>query len=180
LARPKQPILTLSRALLLATGALVLVAEALAGVGPSIANEAVVATLPPAMHTAVAPADWAISIATTGFQHELDSCEWVRMNLDAVVPIVGAHNYCGGDIVLRMSAGDTVTLEGNGLTGNYVVSEARDAWAGENAATATSGLSATVILQTCYYSNDGRERLVGLIRQAPQGAKFSLHGLEIE
>ena len=29
----------------------------------------------------------------------LDACLWTRMDFDGVVPIVGAHNFCGGDIV---------------------------------------------------------------------------------
>lgn len=105
---------------------------------------------------------WSIVIDTTGYQAEIDRCLWVRMELGAVAPIIGAHNYCGGGVVLEMSMGESVTLTGTGLGGEYTVVDMRDARAGENAATATSGLDADVILQTCYWENDGRVKLVAL------------------
>ena len=107
---------------------------------------------------------WAIDIDVTGYQAEIDACLWVRMDLRAAAPIVGAHNYCGGDIVLTMEVGDTVTLRGTSLDGQYEVSGSVDAWAGDSASAATEGLSADVILQTCYWQSNGRERLVALIR----------------
>jgi hypothetical protein len=61
-----------------------------------------------------------------------------------------------------MRPGDVVELYGEGLDGDYVVSDSRDAHAGDNAATATDGMLAQVILQTCYPGAGGRERLVGL------------------
>ncbi len=110
------------------------------------------------------PSSWSIEIATVGYQAEIDQCLWVRMNLGAAAPIVGAHNYCGGGDVLDMALGDSVTLAGTGLDGLYLVTDARDAHAGDNAAQATAGLVATVILQSCYWQNDGTERLVALTR----------------
>jgi len=107
---------------------------------------------------------WAIDIDRTGYQTEIDACLWVRMDLGAAAPFVGAHNYCGGDIVLTMEVGDTVTLRGTSLDGEYEVSGSVDAWAGDSARAATEGLSADVILQTCYWQSNGRERLVALIR----------------
>ena len=107
---------------------------------------------------------WEIAIDTRGYQAEIDQCLWVRMDLGAVAPIVGAHNYCGGGVVLRMAVGDTVTLRGAALDGTYTVTGERDADAGDLAAVATSGITADVILQTCYWTNDGSERLVSLVR----------------
>lgn len=110
------------------------------------------------------PREWTIVIDTTGYQPEIDACLWVRMDLRAAAPIVGAHNNCGGEIVLEMALGDTVLLSGAALDGRYTVMTSRDAHAGDNAAVATSGMEAEVILQTCYQVNDGSERLVGLTR----------------
>ena len=109
---------------------------------------------------------WSIGITAFGWQDELDACQWVLMDMVAEVPlpIVAAHNYCGGDIVLSMAVGDTVTLSGYGFDGTYVVTSAKDAWAGDDAAVAISGMAGEVILQTCYWVNDGTERLVGLER----------------
>lgn len=112
---------------------------------------------------AVTSDSFAIAIDTTGYQAELDACEWVRMDLAAAAPIVGAHNYCGGDVVLSMQPGDTVVLTGEQLDGTYVVTEARDAVAGDPAAEATAGMTATAILQTCFWGDDGAVRLVGLV-----------------
>lgn len=108
--------------------------------------------------------EWSIAIDTTGYQAEIDQCLWVRMDLGVHAPIVGKHNYCGGDIVLGMSIGDTVTLSGVGLDGTYTVIAARDAQAGDYAKVATDGLGGSVILQTCYWGDSGAERLVALDR----------------
>lgn len=110
------------------------------------------------------PSEWSIDIDTTGYQDEIDQCLWVRMDIGAVAPLVGAHNYCGGEIVLRMRIGDTVELRGTSLDGVYSVTESRDAWAGDPADSATSGMTATVILQTCYWNAGGKERLLSLVR----------------
>ncbi len=110
------------------------------------------------------PGRWAILINTTGYQPELDKCLWVRMDLGATAPIVGAHNNCGGSIVLAMKVGDIVTLSGTALDGEYTVTDARNAHAGDSAATATSGWSGAVILQTCYFNAGGEERLLELER----------------
>lgn len=107
---------------------------------------------------------WTIEVATEGYQAELDQCLWVRMDLDAVAPIVGAHNNCGGAVVLDMAEGDTVILSGVSLDGTYTVQSSRDAHAGDSAAAATSGWSADVILQTCYWYSGGLERLLALKR----------------
>ena len=121
-----------------------------------------VATAPPLATTG--GSTWSITIGATGYQTEIDQCQWVRMELGASAPIVGAHNYCGGGIVLDMQLGDTVTLTGTGLGGTYRVTDSRDAHAGDHADAATAGLVADVILQTCYFTPDGRERLVALTR----------------
>jgi hypothetical protein len=115
---------------------------------------------------APAPASWNIGISAFGWQNELDACQWVLMDMVASVPlpIVAAHNYCGGDIVLEMQVGDTVTLGGYGFDGTYVVTGDRDAWSGGDAAEAIAGMGGDVILQTCYWANDGTERLVSLQR----------------
>jgi hypothetical protein len=109
---------------------------------------------------------YAIAIAVTGYQIELNACQWVRMNLADTLPIVGAHTHCGGILVLRLQLGDTVTLSGQGLDGTYRVADALDAKAGDNSASATAGMTATVILQSCYLGGGGRVRLVGLIPEA--------------
>lgn len=107
--------------------------------------------------------EFAIEIDITGYQAELDACHWVRMDLASTAPIVGAHNYCGGDIILGMQPGDTVELVGEDLDGTYLVTESRDAKAGDSSIEATAGLDAEVILQTCYWGLDGAVRLVGLV-----------------
>lgn len=120
---------------------------------------------PPAAIAATSgPALWSISIDTTGYQAEIDQCLWVRMNLGGDAPIVGAHNYCGGSIVLDMALGDQVVLAGAELDATYVVSDARDARAGDSAPAAIDGMVGDVIVQTCYWGGDGRVRLVGLTR----------------
>ena len=119
---------------------------------------------PPTLAT-TGQAEWLIAIDTTGYQAEIDSCLWVRMDLGTHAPVVGAHNYCGGDIVLGMAIGDSVTLSGAGLDGAYRVVSARDARAGDNAQAATDGLGGAVILQTCYWGANGAERLVALDRK---------------
>jgi hypothetical protein len=115
---------------------------------------------------AVTAPSWSIGISAFGWQDELDACQWVLMDMVAEVPlpIVAAHNYCGGGIVLEMQVGDTVTLSGYGFDGTYVVTGDRDAWSGGDAATAISGMGGDVILQTCYWDDDGTERLVSLQR----------------
>ena len=108
------------------------------------------------------PAAFRIVVTATGYQVELNACQWVRMNLLGTAPFVGAHTSCGGAAVLTMKVGDLVTLMGQGLDGTYRVAEARDAHAGDLATTATAGMTASVVLQTCYHGTGGRERLVGL------------------
>lgn len=105
----------------------------------------------------------AIQVATRGFQVELDRCQWVRMDIGAIAPIVGAHNYCDGDLVLQLEPLDLVTITGTDLDGDYQVSGSRDAQAGDDAATATAGLDADILLQTCYWGDAGL-RLVALHR----------------
>lgn len=107
------------------------------------------------------PAVFAILITATGWQAEIDRCQWVRMDMQAAAPIVGAHTSCGGRIVLTMRIGDTVTLRGQGLDGRYQVTGSRDAHIGDNAAAATAGVTAAVILQTCYTTRNA-VRLVSL------------------
>jgi hypothetical protein len=107
-----------------------------------------------------------VRITADGYQHEIDECQWVRMDLDAEAPIVGAHTQCGGSVVLSLRPGDRVELTGEGLDGDYLVTDGRDAHAGDNAATATQGMLAEVILQTCYPGAGGRERLIGLEPQS--------------
>jgi hypothetical protein len=130
-------------------------------VEPTTVGTATVETLASLPDTGSGP--WEIQIDTIGHQAEIDKCDWVRMDLGAAAPIVGAHNYCGGDVVLDMDLGDTVKLSGTGLDGIYVVSETRDARAGDSASSATSGMVVAAILQTCYWGDDGRVRLVGLV-----------------
>ena len=112
--------------------------------------------------TPAQPAVTVITITATGYQQQLDQCQWVRMDLDAIGPIVGAHTQCGGAVVLTLRPGQLVQLRGQGLDGMYVVTDSRDAHAGDDAQTATAGMQATVVLQTCYPGTDGLERLVGL------------------
>lgn len=116
----------------------------------------------PAVAPPIGPAAWSIGIDTTGYQAEIDQCLWVRMNLGGDAPIVGAHNYCGGSIVLEMALGDEVALTGTELDGVYRVTDARDARAGDSAPAAIAGMIGDVILQTCYWGGDGRVRLVSL------------------
>ncbi|MFC6355167.1 hypothetical protein [Luethyella okanaganae] len=133
--------------------------------GSREASPADVATSKP--HTPQSPArSFEIPVTATGYQTEIDQCQWVRMDIGAVAPIVGAHTSCGGEIVLDMQAGDRVFLTGNGVDGGYEVAMSRDAHAGDDAATATAGLSAVVILQSCYRDRDA-VRLVGLLPLPP-------------
>lgn len=120
----------------------------------------------PELPTLAPSTAWSIDITAFGWQDELDACQWVYMDMvaEVTIPIVAAHNSCGGGIVLDMSAGDTVTLAGEGLDGTYVVTTDKLAWAGQEAVDAIAGLSADVILQTCYWANDGSERLIALTR----------------
>ncbi len=127
-------------------------------VDPDAAAEPAVAVAP----APSGPVLYAIDITATGYQREIDKCQWVRMDLGAVAPIVGAHTRCGGTTVLQMRPGDAVRLTGQGLDGAYVVQGSRDAHAGDDAAQATSGMTAAVILQTCYPETSGRVRLVAL------------------
>jgi hypothetical protein len=120
---------------------------------------------PPAEPTAQPAAPYSITITATGYQTQVDQCQWVRMDLGAAAPIVGAHTSCGGAIVLTMKPGQQVDLTGQGLTGQYIVTGSRNVHAGQNAATATSGMTADVLLQTCYYTGDGSELLIALTRQ---------------
>jgi hypothetical protein len=114
----------------------------------------------------VGPREFDIAVDTSGYQVELDRCLWVRMDVGAVAPIVGAHNTCGGDVVLDMAIGDTVRLTGEGLDGTFVVTDAREARKGQDAFQATEGLQATVILQTCHWEGDG-VRLLALLPVGP-------------
>jgi len=61
-----------------------------------------------------------------------------------------------------MRLGDAVDVTGEGAAGGYVVTDLRLAHSGDDAATATEGMHAELILQTCYPGTGGRERLVGL------------------
>jgi len=110
--------------------------------------------------------DWSISITAVGLQAEVDACQWVRMDFSSAVPvpIVAAHNFCGGGIVLEMKVGQLVSLGGTGLDGMYQVVASKDAWADQDATDAISGLTADVILQTCYWEDDGHLILVALHR----------------
>jgi hypothetical protein len=110
-----------------------------------------------------APLSVAIDVTARGHQAELDLCQWVRMDIGAVAPIVGAHNYCRGDVVLDLLPGDLVALTGTELDGDYQVVGSRDAQAGDDPATATAGLAADLLLQTCYWGDAGL-RLVTLRR----------------
>ena len=105
---------------------------------------------------------WTINIDTAGHQDELDQCLWVRMDFTATAPIVGKHNYCGGDIVLDMVWGQTVQLAGLGLDGTYLVTGDRQAFSGEWPSEATAGMTATLFLQTCYWDTAQGMRLVAL------------------
>lgn len=137
--------------------------EAAAPAAPAILD---LPTAEPVAETVAAPASWSIGISAFGWQNELDACQWVLMDMAAEVPlpIVAAHNYCGGGVVLDMQIGDSVTLGGYGYDGTYVVTGDRDASAGGSAAAAVSGMDGDVILQTCYWNDDGTERLVSLRR----------------
>ena len=118
----------------------------------------------PVVAVPAGPASWSINIDTIGYQAEIDQCLWVRMNLGGDAPIVGAHNYCGGSIVLEMALGDEVAVAGAELDAVYVVTDARDARAGDSAPAAIDGMVADVVLQTCYWGGAGRVRLVGVTR----------------
>ena len=111
---------------------------------------------------AARPAVTRITITAAGYQKQLDECQWVRMDIGAIAPIVGAHTSCGGSPVLTLRPGQVVQLGGEGLDGRYVVTGGRDAHSGDDAFTATEGLDASVILQTCYPGTGGRVRLIAL------------------
>ncbi|MFB2580104.1 hypothetical protein ACEXQD_02555 [Herbiconiux sp. P15] len=104
-----------------------------------------------------------IAVTARGHQAELDECQWVRMDIGAVAPIVGAHTYCEGEVVLELEDGDLVSIRGTELDGDYQVTGSRDAHAGDDPAAATAGLTADLLLQTCYWDQNGL-RLVELRR----------------
>lgn len=106
--------------------------------------------------------EWTITVDTVGYQDALDACLWTRMDFDGVVPIVGAHNFCGGDIVLDMKVGEIVHLSGADVDGTYVVTGDRQVFPGDDAIEATAGLDSPVLLQTCYWDVDQGMRLVAL------------------
>jgi hypothetical protein len=70
-----------------------------------------------------------------------------------------------GAPVPTLRPGQVVELSGRGPDGRYVVTGGRDAHSGDDAYTATEGMDASVILQTCYPGSGGRVRLVALERQ---------------
>lgn len=133
------------------------------GVVPQPSAELALPTAPPAEQPAPVadpietpgPVSHEIAVDASGYQVELDRCLWVRMDIGATAPIVGAHNTCGGDVVLTMALGDTVYLTGEGLDGSYLVTGEREATKGQNAFQATDGMGATVILQTCHWEGEG-------------------------
>jgi hypothetical protein len=135
---------------------------------PVEAPAAVAPVVEPVVEVAAAPvsSSYSIGITAFGWQNELDACQWVLMDMVAEVPlpIVAAHNYCGGGVVLEMQPGDTVTLGGYGYDGTYVVTGSRDASAGGSAAEAVSGMDGDVVLQTCYWEDNGTLRLVSIRR----------------
>jgi len=106
--------------------------------------------------------EWTITVDTIGYQDALDACLWTRMDFDGVVPIVGAHNFCGGDIVLDMKVGEIVHLSGADVDGTYVVTGDRQVFPGDDAIEATAGLDSPVLLQTCYWDVEQGMRLVSL------------------
>ncbi|GGH49890.1 hypothetical protein GCM10010921_28270 [Microbacterium album] len=117
-------------------------------------------TSPSVTDGTVEPRRIRIDIDALGYQAEIDQCLWVRMDFQAVnVPIVGAHNYCGGDVLLDLQPGDIVVLTAHGLDGEYVVTGDREVRTGEYVSVATAGLTGDVILQTCYWDT-GTTRLV--------------------
>ncbi|HEY0246805.1 MAG TPA: hypothetical protein VGC45_00965 [Gryllotalpicola sp.] len=125
---------------------------------------------PPPEQDAPAPSGLLhIDITAEGGQSEVDDCQWVRIDyLGAPAPVVAAHTYCGGGRVLTLQPGEPVHLAGEGLDGWYRVTESRDAHAGDDAGAATAGMFApTVILQSCYYGDDDRIRLVALTAAPP-------------
>lgn len=179
------PVLSISRApgsprirrvvLPLAAGALaLLVGWAVIDAAPALAaptQNIAVHTVPAHLisdHDAIHLPDWTIAITAVGLQAEVDQCQWVRMDFSSAVPlpIVAAHNFCGGGIVLEMTIGQSVVLSGTGLDGRYVVVGSKDAWADQDATDALSGLAGDVILQTCYWDDNGHLMLVTLQRVA--------------
>ena len=121
--------------------------------------------VPPEATTPVAPTPlYSIAVTARGHQAELDACQWVRMDVGAVAPIVGAHNFCHGDEVLAMAVGDVVTVTGTDLDGDYQVTGSRDARAGDNAAVATAGLTGDILFQTCYWESARGLRLVTAVK----------------
>lgn len=138
------------------------------GSGGSPSTDAVQAPggSPPPATPVAQPTPVRIDIRASGYQAEIDRCLWVRMELGAHVPIVGAHLECGGDVVLAMRTGDRVVLTGEGLDGEYAVAEDRTARPGDDAKVATAGMAAGVILQTCFPSG-GDVRLVALLPVVP-------------
>ncbi|CAD5990697.1 hypothetical protein [Agreia sp. COWG] len=147
------------------------VAEASSGNEPGASGAlpaAPVAVAPvsqPAVTAPVAPTPlYTIAVTARGYQKELDACQWVRMDLGAAAPIVGAHNFCHGDVVLAMAVGDVVTVTGTSLDGDYQVTGSRDARAGDDAAKATAGLTGDLIFQTCYWESARGLRLVTAVK----------------
>ncbi|KJC63592.1 hypothetical protein TZ00_13740 [Agreia bicolorata] len=133
--------------------------------GQPIASISPVPAVPPQAATPVAPTPlYSISVTARGHQTELDACQWVRMDVGAIAPIVGAHNFCHGDIVLDMTMGEIVSVTGTDLDGDYQITGSRDARAGEDAARATAGLSGDLLFQTCYWDDARGLRLVTAVK----------------
>lgn len=66
--------------------------------------------------------------------------------------------------MLDMRMGDLVQVRGEEVDGLYQVTEERPALAGSIAATATAGMQADLIAQTCLWEGEGRLRLLSLVR----------------
>jgi len=92
------------------------------------------------------PAGYAFDVTLWGHQEALDLCAgWVYEDFMRG-DVVSAHNHCGGDVVLGLDVGDTVTLTGHGA-GTYAVTQLKTVPKG----TSTAVLEGGFWMQTCLW-----------------------------
>lgn len=108
-----------------------------------------------------------VPLGETGRVELLDICDGLfygmasyQVNAD-IIPVYAAHNNCGGDVVLAWDVGDRISIDGDGRTGLYEVTDVRitpKTWA---TTADLIGLEGEFALQSCYYGVD-QMRFLGL------------------
>ena len=109
-----------------------------------------------------------VRLGPEGDMAALDRCdgsfiEMTSYRMSDVPPVYAAHNNCGGDVILGLSLGDTVLIEGRDTLYTVVDERHTPKW---SMATKLRGMSGEVVVQTCYYGQD-KMRFLGLEPIAP-------------